>query len=143
MRKNSTSLARGLRRRQTNAEVRLWSRLRNRQLDNLKFRRQVPRGPFIADFLCDEAMLIVEVDGSQHDEQLGQDARRTSYLEGLGYLVMRVRNYDLLRNTDHVLDHICAVAQERRKAPSSAPSGHLLPKGRRAARIRGSEFSNR
>ena len=134
MTKPATTLARGLRRRQTEAEVRLWSRLRNRQLDNLKFRRQVPRGSFIADFLCDEAMLIVEVDGSQHDEHEG---RRV-----LG-MRQRVRNYDLLQNTDRVLDHICAVAQQRRKAPSSGPAGHLLPKGRRAARIRGSEFSNR
>jgi len=136
MAKRAVELARGLRRRQTNAEVRLWSRVRNRQLDNLKFRRQVPCGPFIADFLCDEAILIVEVDGSQHDDQLGKDARRTAYLESLGYVVMRVRNYDLLQNTDRVLDHICAVALERRKAPSSAPSGHLLPKGRRVAAAR-------
>src|SRR5581483_12125281 len=132
MAKWATALARGLRRRQTDAEVRLWSRLRSRQLDNLKLRRQVPRGPFVVDFLCDEAMLIVELDGSQHDEQLSKDAQRTAYLEGLGYVVMRVRNYDLLQNTDRVLDHICAVAHERRKAPSSGPSGHLLPKGRRA-----------
>ncbi len=136
MAKRATELARGLRRRQTEAEVRLWSRLRNRQLDTLKFRRQVPRGLFVADFLCDEAMLIVEVDGSQHDEQQAQDVRRTAYMESLGYVVMRVRNYDLLQNTDRVLDHICAVAQERRKAPSSAPSGHLLPKGRRVAAAR-------
>ena len=132
----ATELARGLRRRQTEAEVRLWSRVRNRQLDNLKFRRQVPRGPFVADFLCDEAMLIVELDGSQHDEQLRRDARRTTYLESLGYLVMRVRNFDLLQNTDRVLDHICAVAEERRKAPSSGPSDHLLPKGRGAVATR-------
>ena len=132
MAKRATELARGLRRLQTEAEVRLWSRLRKRQLGNLKFRRQVPRGPFIADFLCDEGMLIVEVDGSQHDDQVGEDSRRTAYLESLGYRVMRVRNNDLLQNTDRVLDHICAVAQEHRKAPSSAPTGHLLPKGRRA-----------
>jgi hypothetical protein len=49
---------------------------------------------------------------------------------------VRVRNYDLLQNTDRVLDHICALAQERRKAPSSGPSGHLLPKGRRVAAAR-------
>ena len=136
MRVKLTGLARGLRQRRTNAEVRLWSRLRNRQLDKLKFRRQVPRGRFVADFLCDEAMLIVEVDGSQHDDSPGKDVVRTAYLERLGYLVLRVRNYDLLQNTDRVLDHICAVAQERTKAPSSAPSGHLLPKGRRAVAAR-------
>jgi very-short-patch-repair endonuclease len=135
MAKRATEIARGLRRRQTEAEVRLWSRVRGRRLGDLKFRRQVPRGPCVADFLCDEAMLIVELDGSQHDERIGKDARRTRYLEGLGYLVMRIRNYDLLQNTDRVLDHIWAVAEER-KAPSSGPSGHLLPKGRRVAAAR-------
>lgn len=146
---NLTGIARGLRQRETSAEAKLWARLRNRQLDDLKFRRQVPRGKFVADFLCDEAMLILEIDGSQHDDQAQQDARRTAYLEGLGYLVMRFRNYDVLQNADRILDHICAVAAERRKAPSSAPScgrrvfdtaGHLLPKGRRAVRVRGSEL---
>jgi very-short-patch-repair endonuclease len=131
-----TGIARGLRQRQTKAEVRLWSRLHNRQLDNLKFRRQVPRGRFVADFLCDEAMLILEVDGSQHDEAPGGDVGRTAYLESLGYMVMRFRNLDVLQNAERVLDHVQAVADERRKAPSSAPSGHLLPKGRRAVAAR-------
>jgi very-short-patch-repair endonuclease len=137
MAKSGTEIARGLRRRQTETEVRLWSRLRNRQLDNLKFRRQVPRGPFIADFLCDEAMLIVEVDGSQHDEQPTKDARRTAYLAALGYRVMRIRNNDLLQNTDRVLDHICAVAAERRRAPSPGATRRPLPKGRGDAAARG------
>ena len=108
-----TGVARGLRRRQTRAEVRLWARLRNRQLDNLKFRRQVPRGRYVADFLCDEAMLILEVDGSQHDENPYPDIDRTAYLESLGYMVMRLRNLDVLQNTDRVLDHVQAVAEER------------------------------
>jgi very-short-patch-repair endonuclease len=120
MRMKLTGVARGLRQRQTNAEVRLWSRLRNRQLGDLKFRRQVPRGKFVADFLCDEAMLILEIDGSQHDVCPGKDEMRSGYLESLGYLVMRFRNYDVLQNTDRVLDHICAVADKRRQAPSSA-----------------------
>jgi very-short-patch-repair endonuclease len=127
MRVKLTGVARGLRRRHTNAEVRLWSRLRNRQLCNLKFRRQVPRGKFIADFLCDEAMLILEIDGSQHDVSPNKDEMRSAYLESLGYLVMRFRNYDVLQNTDRVLDHVCAVAEQRRKASSSAlraPSPH-------------------
>jgi very-short-patch-repair endonuclease len=143
-----TALARGMRRRQTKAEVRLWARLRNRQLDNLKFRRQVPRGRFVADFLCDEAMLVLEVDGSQHDDREAQDARRTAYLESLGYLVLRFRNFDVLQNTDRVLDHVYGVAAERRKAPSSGPScrrrgfdttGHLLPEGRSDVSVRGEE----
>jgi very-short-patch-repair endonuclease len=108
-----------MRQRQTSAEVRMWSRLRNRRLENLKFRRQVPRGPFIADFLCDEAMLIVEVDGSQHGDQTAKDARRTAYLEGLGYTVLRVWNIDVLQNTDRVCDHIAGVASSRKKTHPS------------------------
>ena len=130
-------VARGLRRRQTNSEARLWSKLRNRQLDGLKFRRQVPRGRYIADFLCDEAMLILEIDGSRHADTVAADAARTSYLRSLGYEVLRLMNWDVMQNTDRVLDHIQALAAERKKAPSSAPSGHLLPKGRRAAVARG------
>jgi very-short-patch-repair endonuclease len=142
MPKTLTVLARGMRRRQTNAEIGLWARLRNRQLDSLKFRRQVPRGRFIADFLCDEAMLILEVDGSQHDGRTAEDERRTAYLEGLGYLVLRFWNFDVLQNTDRVLDHVYEVAAGRRMAPSSAHSGRLLPKGRRVVAAR-SELENR
>jgi very-short-patch-repair endonuclease len=115
-----TSLARGMRRRQTTAEVRLWSRLRNRRLENLKFRSQVPRGRYIADFLCDEAMLIAEVDGSQHADQTAADQQRTAYFESLGYVVLRFWNFDVLQNTDRVCDHIWAVAASRKE--SRAPS---------------------
>jgi very-short-patch-repair endonuclease len=121
-----TSLARGMRRHQTTAEVRLWSRLRDRRLENLKFRRQVPRGVYIADFLCDEAMLILEVDGSQHADTTTADAKRTAYLESLGYLVLRFWNMDVLQNTDRVCDHIWEVASSRKKAASStlrSPTG--------------------
>jgi very-short-patch-repair endonuclease len=110
-----------MRRRQTTAEVRLWSRLRDRRLENLKFRRQVPRGRYIADFLCDEAMLIIEVDGSQHAEQTAEDEGRTTYLESLGYLVMRFWNFDVLQNTDRVCDHIWHVASARKRPSPSAP----------------------
>ena len=124
-------VARGLRRRQTIGEARLWSKLRNRKLDGLKFRRQVPRGKYIADFLCDEAMLILEVDGSRHADSDAADATRTAYLQSLGYDVLRLMNWDVMQNTARVLDHICAVAIARRKAPSSGPTGHLLPERRR------------
>jgi very-short-patch-repair endonuclease len=108
-----TSRARGTRRRQTAGEVRLWSRLRDRRLENLKFHRQVPRASYIADFLGDEAMLIIEVDGSQHAEQTADDERRTAYLENLGYLVLRFWNFE---NTDRVCDHIWRVAASRKKS---------------------------
>ncbi|MGQ0456153.1 MAG: endonuclease domain-containing protein [Hyphomicrobium sp.] len=123
-----TQLARSLRGNQTDVERKLWSRLRDRRLGGLKFRRQAPCGPFIADFLCEEAMLIVELDGSRHAEpaKVSADTARTQRLNALGYEVLRVWNIDIRINCDGVLDGILATAT-RRLSPSSAPSGHLLP----------------
>jgi very-short-patch-repair endonuclease len=117
-----TNNARTLRQRQTGVEARLWSKLRDRRLDGLKFRRQVPRGPYIVDFLSDEAMLIVELDGSQHAEpsNISADARRTRYLEDLGYVVVRAWNVEINRNLSGVLETIFAAASARRNTPSSA-----------------------
>jgi very-short-patch-repair endonuclease len=125
-----TRNARLLRRRQTESERRLWARLRDRRLNGLKFRRQAPCGPYIADFLCEAAQLIVELDGSQHAEPAAveSDRVRTRHLDSLGYEVFRVWNVDLTANMDRVLDQILTIAS-RRISPSSAPSGHLLPKG--------------
>ena len=75
------TFARSLRREQTEAEVKLWQELRGRRLDGIKFRRQVPVGPYIADFLCGEGMLIVEIDGSQHADS-AQDMVRDAELKG-------------------------------------------------------------
>ena len=75
-----TERARRLRRESTPAEVYLWRLLRNRQLAGHKFRRQQPIGPFIADFCCLSARLIIEVDGGQHTAQTMEDQRRTQWL---------------------------------------------------------------
>lgn len=99
-------LARNLRKHQTDAEKLLWSRLRNRQMEGCKFRRQQVSGPYIADFLCLEPKLIVELDGGQHLEQKEQDEQRTSYLQYLGYQVLRFWNNDVLQNLDGVLESI-------------------------------------
>jgi very-short-patch-repair endonuclease len=119
MRVKLTPLARSLRRRQTEAEGRLWQYLRTSQMDGLKFRRQVPRVNFIADFLCDEAMLIIELDGSQHAERSIEDEKRTRYLESLGYKVIRFWNVDVMTNIEGTLDLLYAEASARRKTPSS------------------------
>ena len=95
-----------LRQNPTEAESRLWSRLRGRRLNNHKFRRQVPIGPYIVDFLCVEQRLIVEADGSQHSEDI--DAPRTAFLEAQGYRVIRFWNQDILARTDDVLATILA-----------------------------------
>lgn len=94
--------ARRLRREDTDAEARLWSSLRDRRLGGWKWRRQVPLGPYIVDFLCVEAGLVVELDGGQHANQMAYDARRTRYLEGLGLRVMRFWNSAVLPDSDGV-----------------------------------------
>ena len=126
-----TQIARVLRRKQTEEERKLWARLRDRRLNGLKFRRQAPCGPFVADFLCEEAKLIIELDGSQHAEHqnIRADDERTQNLSHLGYEVLRVWNIDVKTNMAGVLDLIVATASQRLEDPSSAPSGHLLPRG--------------
>lgn len=105
--------ARQLRVEATDAEARLWQRLRNRMLGGFKFRRQFPVGPYIADFICIERKLIVELDGGQHADNPA-DKRRTRFLELRGYRVIRFWNPDVLSNTDGVLEMILI---ELEKAP--------------------------
>src|SRR4029079_12797034 len=93
--------AQRLRREMTDAERKLWSVLRNRKLNGAKFRRQQPLGPYIADFVCQECRLIIEADGGQHADN-ASDARRTAFLESVGYRVLRFWNNDILTNLDGV-----------------------------------------
>ena len=90
----------------TEAEQRLWRYLRGRQSEGAKFRRQEPVQNCIADFLCVEAKLIIELDGGQHGEQIEADAERTRQLEAAGYTVLRFWNNDVLANTEGVLEEI-------------------------------------
>ncbi len=99
-------MARRLRHNATDAERRLWLRLRNRQVGGVKFRRQVPIGTFIADFASVEAKLVVEVDGSQHAEAIEADRQRSDALGSAGYLVLRFWNNDVLDNIDGVVSEI-------------------------------------
>ena len=116
-------LARNLRKSQTDAEKLLWSRLRNRQLEGCKFRRQQIVGPYIADFLCLEPKLIVELDGGQHAEQKEQDEKRTQYLRSLGYRVLRFWNNDVLLKLDGVLERIREIIILNPPHPNPLPEG--------------------
>jgi very-short-patch-repair endonuclease len=100
--------ARQLRRDQTDAEQRLWARLRDRQLCGAKFRRH-PIGPYVADFCCPQGKLIVELDGGQHAEEVEADEKRSRYLEAKGYRVLRFWNHDVLKDTVAVLERIADV----------------------------------
>ena len=118
--KRLTPIARVLRRDRTEAEARLWRYLRNRQMEGAKFRFQAPVGPYVADFLCVEARLIVELDCGQHGVQVEKDAARTEALEAAGYTVIRFWNNEVLANTEGVLETI-------RLAVFNAKGGGLLP----------------
>ena len=109
----SATRARELRRQLTDAERRLWNRLRRNQLDGHHFRRQRPIGPFIVDFVCMAKCLIVEVDGGQHADRAKEDASRTAYLEKKGYRVLRFWNNDVLVNAEGVLEVIRSALDER------------------------------
>jgi very-short-patch-repair endonuclease len=103
--------ARHLRLNQTDAEARLWRRLRNWPIRGTHFRRQVPIGPYIVDFACMAAHLVIEMDGSQHgvSENVIRDEARTRWLEAAGYRVIRFWNNDLVNNMDGVLESIYAA----------------------------------
>src|SRR3954454_3926433 len=123
---------RHLRRSGTEAEQRLWSALRNRRLEGFKFRRQMWIGPFIADFCCMEAKLVVEVDGSQHEERADDDRARSEALGKAGYRVLRFWNNQVTGELESVLTAIRTELLARVPSPSrpATQDGPLpLPSG--------------
>jgi very-short-patch-repair endonuclease len=113
--------ARGLRRRQTDAERRIWARLRDRRLLGVKFSRQVPIGSYIVDFCCRELKLIVELDGGQHAVHVDYDAGRTAFLRALGYRVLRFWDNEALSNTNGVLQRIAEALSSAGPSPRPSP----------------------
>lgn len=97
--------AREFRKSESVAEKRLWEQLRNRTLGGFKFVRQAPVGPYIADFLCRDYGLVVEVDGATHSTaaELARDSARTRHLEELGYRIVRFHNEEINNGLDEVL----------------------------------------
>ena len=97
---------RALRKNQTDAERKLWSHLRRRQLAGVKFRRQHQVGLYICDFASLEGRLVVELDGSQHVERSAYDFRRDVFLRSAGFRVLRFWNADVLARTEQVVETI-------------------------------------
>ena len=95
----------------TDAERKLWSRVRAGSLPGYRFRRQVPLGPYVVDFACLAARLVIEVDGGQHACQVEQDRQRTAWLESQGFRVLRFWNIHVLQETDDVIEAIWATLQ--------------------------------
>ena len=113
--------ARALRKNETDAERLLWYYLRDRRLAGHKFRRQQPIGVFIADFVCIERRLIVELDGGQHGLQAEGDKQRSIYLESKGYKVIRFWNDQVLKEIQAVLEVILRIIESDTPSPRPSP----------------------
>ncbi|MGH6696842.1 endonuclease domain-containing protein [Sphingopyxis sp.] len=113
-----TPKAQKLRREATPPERTLWRAISKRQLEGWKFSRQMPIGPYVADFLCREAKLVVELDGRSHDARQEQDRRRDAYLCEQGYRTLRFSNADAMSNLEGVLMTIAAALNS---GPPPAP----------------------
>lgn len=98
--------ARAFRGEPTSSEALLWKALRNRMLDDKKFRRQHPVRPFVVDFYCHEERLVIEVDGPVHRRQTAADRERQQLLEASGLRVVRVRSEDVETDLEAVLTRI-------------------------------------
>ncbi len=125
--KELTHLAKGLRKRSTDVEQLLWSRLRAGRFEIMKFRRQHPIGQYIADFVCLERKVIIELDGGQHalSDEILKDRQRDAWLEKEGYTVVRFWDNEVLKNTRGVLE---AIRERLHRTPS--PQSPPLKGGR-------------
>ncbi|MFA6458354.1 MAG: endonuclease domain-containing protein [Patescibacteria group bacterium] len=117
-----TQFARRLRRNSSDVEQLLWSNLRNKNLRNLKFRRQQPIGKFIADFVCFEKRVVVELDGSQHAES-EKDLLRDKWFSQQGFRVLRFWNNEVFENLDGVLEKIMEVCLSEYPPPNPSLEG--------------------
>ncbi|HWI87346.1 MAG TPA: DUF559 domain-containing protein [Sphingomonas sp.] len=120
-RARETEKARQLRNAATPAERRLWAHLGSRRLKGHKFSRQMPIGPYIADFLCRESRLVIEIDGYSHDLRIEHDAERIRWLEGQGCTVIRFSNADVLERLEGVLLQISEVLERLKPHPQPLP----------------------
>ena len=116
----ATGRARSFRKAGNQAEAVLWTELKARRLNGFKFVRQFPVGPYFADFLCREARLVIELDGSQHAVS-AHDDRRDAFMSGEGYSVLRFWSVDMLRDREAVLATIVEALEGRLAESTNAP----------------------
>ena len=115
--------ARQLRKDQTPAEGLVWRRLRAEQFPGFRFRRQQPVGPYVVDFFCSRAKLVIEVDGETHIGTESRDAERQAYLEKSGLSVLRLWNTEVYENLEGVLQRIWEVCRSARVPPPREGGG--------------------
>ena len=126
--------ARRLRRDMTDAERIIWNAIRAHRMHGMSFRRQTPIGPFIVDFVCQSALLIVEIDGGQHyePENIKRDAQRDAFLASKGYQILRFNNHDVITNRQGVIETIAAAVVHAPSPPLPRKRGreHAVPVAR-------------
>jgi very-short-patch-repair endonuclease len=121
--------ARELRRSSTPAERVVWTMLRARRVDGATFQRQVPLGPYVADFFCAEVALVIEADGGVHVRRRPRDRARDAWLAAFGIATLRIANDDVLYDAEGVRERIRSLVRERRSPP--------LPQGPQGEGARG------
>lgn len=123
---NLTEAAKKLRKSMTDAELVLWQRLKAKQLDGLKFRRQEQIGRFIVDFVCFERGLVIEADGGQHAVEWAKDEERTQWLNSQGLTVLRFWNNDILTDTEGVMEAIRVACMTSPLSPALSHGGERV-----------------
>ncbi|MFA6062437.1 MAG: endonuclease domain-containing protein [Gallionella sp.] len=113
--------AKALRHNQTDAEQKLWYLLRAHRFMGRKFKRQKPIGRYVVDFVCLEEKLVIELDGSQHLENIDYDKERDSWLRNHGYTVLRFWDNEMLNAMDGVLERIRLALLQKTLSPSPSP----------------------
>lgn len=113
--------ARNLRNNQTDAEKKLWHRLRRKSLGGVQFRRQAPIGKYIVDFACYDPHIVIELDGGQHANQQAYDGKRDAWLRTQGFLVLRFWNHEVIANVDGVIEVIVESLNRLRVSPLPGP----------------------
>ena len=123
-RRDQTAKRQLLRRNAPETETLLWERLRGKQIQNTKFRRQYSVGPYVLDFYCPALKLAIEIDGPTHDggDAPEYDAARQAYVETLGVVFVRFRNAEIYTHLDAVVERIAACVQEREESLPYPPA---------------------
>jgi very-short-patch-repair endonuclease len=122
---NNRDFARKLRKEMTDTERFVWDRIRHRQIGGFKFRRQSPVGPYIVDFVCFEAKVVLELDGGQHDLASLEDAARTHWLQSQGFRVVRFWNHEVFEDWEFIEAHLYSfvIAGSTPHPPPPPPGG--------------------
>lgn len=119
--RNKIRLSKEFRKNPTKAEKRLWNQLRAHRLEGLHFRRQVVLGPYIVDFICYAARLVIEADGNIHLNQKDMDLERDRFLESLGLRVIHFSNEEILHDEENVVSSIRQACKKLSKSKEDIP----------------------